>query len=149
MVNDDYRWLQHAIDLAKQAAIEQEVPIGAVVVWQDQVIGSGYNQPIKTNDPTAHAEIIALREAGKNIGNYRLVDSTLYVTLEPCVMCAGSLINARIKRLVFGAYDEKAGAIKSKSQLLDLTLNHQVHWTGGLLATECAHLLQTFFKARR
>ncbi|MBA2654911.1 MAG: tRNA adenosine(34) deaminase TadA [Gammaproteobacteria bacterium] len=149
-VNDiDQRWLQYALDLAKKAANQNEVPVGAVVVLNNEVIGEGYNQPITLKDPTAHAEIIALRDAAKNVGNYRLNDTTLYVTLEPCVMCAGSLIHARIKRLVFGAHDLKAGAIESQIQLLSMKSNHQVAWQGGLMAPECLLVLQDFFRAKR
>lgn len=145
----DVIWLQHALTLAQQAAEQDEVPVGAVVVYQNEIIGSGFNQSIKLNDPTAHAEIMALRQAANAVGNYRLIDASLYVTLEPCAMCAGSLIHARISRLVFGAYDQKAGAIESKMRLLDLSHNHQVLWQGGLLADQCASLLQQFFRERR
>lgn len=137
------------MNLAKQGALENEVPVGAVVVFNNQLIGSGYNQSIKKSDPTAHAEIMALREAAKNIGNYRLPKTTLYVTLEPCAMCAGSLIHARVKHLVFGAYDPKAGVIESQFRLFDMQHNHQVTWRGGLYADECASLLQEFFRVRR
>jgi tRNA(adenine34) deaminase len=145
----DVLWLQQALSLAKKAASENEVPIGALVVLNGQIIGQGYNRSIQANDPTAHAEIVALREAAKNMGNYRLIDTTLYVTLEPCPMCAGSLLHARVKRLVFGAFDQKAGAIISRMQLLDNIFNHKVHWQGGILASECAGLIQDFFKVRR
>jgi tRNA(adenine34) deaminase len=145
----DKLWLQQALSLAKKAASENEVPIGALVVLNGQIIGQGYNRSIQANDPTAHAEIVALREAAKNRGNYRLIDTTLYVTLEPCPMCAGSLLHARVKRLVFGAFDQKAGAIISRMQLLDNIFNHKVHWQGGILASECASLIQDFFKVRR
>jgi tRNA(adenine34) deaminase len=145
----DKLWLQQALSLAKKAASENEVPVGALVVLNGQIIGQGYNRSIQTNDPTAHAEIVALREAAQNMGNYRLIDTTLYVTLEPCPMCAGSLLHARVKRLVFGAFDQKAGAIISRMQLLDNIFNHKVHWQGGILASECASLIQDFFKVRR
>jgi tRNA(adenine34) deaminase len=145
----DKLWLQQALSLAKKAASENEVPVGALVVLNGQIIGQGYNRSIQTNDPTAHAEIVALREAAQNMGNYRLIDTTLYVTLEPCSMCAGSLLHARVKRLVFGAFDPKAGAIISRMQLLDSIFNHKVHWQGGILASDCAILIQDFFKVRR
>ncbi len=148
--NMDHRhWLSRAIRLARQAAEENEVPVGAVVVHNNEIIGEGYNQPIKRNDPTAHAEIIALRQAGGRLGNYRLLNTTIYTTLEPCAMCVGAIIHARIGRLVFGAYDQKMGFVANNSQLLDLKNNHQVSWEGGLLAEDCAHLLQQFFQARR
>jgi tRNA(adenine34) deaminase len=144
----DTHWLQLALELAKQAAFEAEVPVGALVILGSEIIGRGYNQPIKSNDPTAHAEIIALREAGKHIKNYRLLNATLYVTLEPCAMCTGSLLHARIKRLVFGAYDQKAGAIVSRLSLL-ADHNYPLAWRGGVLASECALVLQDFFRERR
>jgi tRNA(adenine34) deaminase len=148
-IEQDTLWLRQAITLAQKAFVNDEVPIGALVVFNNQIIGQGYNQSIQKNDPTAHAEIIALREAASNIGNYRLIDATLYVTLEPCLMCAGSLLHARIKHLVFGAYDAKAGAITSRLQVLAVKFNHQVTWQGGILATECAELLKNFFRERR
>jgi tRNA(adenine34) deaminase len=146
--NDQF-WLQQALKLAEQAAKNDEVPVGAVVVLNNQLIGSAYNQSVKMNDPTGHAEILALRQAAANMGNYRLVDTTLYVTLEPCSMCAGSLIHARIKRLVFGAYDQKTGAIESQIRLFDFNHNHKIDWQGGVMAEECKLILQTFFRARR
>lgn len=149
VLSSDLQWQSVALSLAKQAAENNEVPVGAVIVLNDQIIGMGHNQPIATNDPTAHAEIVALRQAAKLIGNYRLIEACMYVTLEPCAMCAGSLLHARIKRLVFGAYDKKAGAVSSQLKLLDHAHNHQVTWEGGLLANEAATLLQTFFQARR
>lgn len=143
-------WLAAALKLAHRAQEQNEVPIGAVVVLQDEIVGEGWNQPITTNDPTAHAEIIALREAAKNIGNYRLIDTTLYVTIEPCVMCIGAMVHARIKKLIYGADDPKAGAVKSMLPLLDFAkFNHQIVWEGGVMAVECASLLQNFFKKRR
>lgn len=148
-LDNDHFWLRQALELATLAAQNEEVPVGAIVVLDNEIIGSGYNSPIKNNDPTAHAEIIALRQAANKITNYRLLDTTLYVTLEPCFMCAGSLINARVKRLVFGAYDQKAGAVESQLRLFDLPHNHKLDWQGGLLADECKGLLQEFFRARR
>jgi tRNA(adenine34) deaminase len=146
----DVFWMQQALELARQAAHQNEVPVGAVVVLDDQVLGQGYNFSITRHDPTAHAEIMALRAAAQRLSNYRLVQSTLYVTLEPCVMCAGALVHARIKRLVYGACDPKAGAITSVASTLDLPfLNHRVDHAGGLLAGPCGELLSQFFKARR
>ena len=150
-LKDDHYWLGYAIELACRAQAEDEVPIGAVLVNQDNLlIGEGWNQPIANQDPTAHAEIIALRQAGQRINNYRLLGTTLYTTLEPCIMCAGALVHARVQRLVYGAADPKAGAIESVYKILDFdTLNHRISYQGGLLADECGHLLKTFFKQRR
>lgn len=146
---DEY-WMRYALALAKSAQEKQEVPVGAVLVLNDQVIGEGYNQPISTNDPTAHAEVIALRQGGASVGNYRLVESELYVTLEPCIMCVGALVHARVKRLIFGAEDLKAGAVINQLQLATINfLNHQPATCGGILKEECGELLSKFFKARR
>ncbi len=146
----DHHWMQHAIKLAETAAQKNEVPVGAVLIFEDKIIAEGLNSPIFNCDPTAHAEIIALRLAGKNIGNYRLMNTTLYVTLEPCVMCVGAMVHARIQRLVFGAYDPKAGAISSAFQLLETKkFNHHFEFQGGLLAQECGKLLQSFFQSKR
>lgn len=143
-------WITHALALARRAEECNEVPVGAVLVADNEVIGEGWNQPISTNDPTAHAEIMALRAGAKARKNYRLVDTTLYVTLEPCAMCVGAILHARIQRLVFGAYDPRTGAVKSVFQLLDeKCLNHRVEWQGGVMSTECADILQTFFRQRR
>jgi len=150
--SDDY-WMQHALHLARQGAEAGEVPVGAVLVLDDQVIGEGSNNPITACDPTAHAEILALRAAAQQQQNYRLVGSTLYVTIEPCTMCVGALVHARVGRVVFGAREPRAGAICSAFALLDGTAaasyNHRVVWTGGVLEEECAALLTTFFRARR
>ena len=144
------RWMRHALVLAQRAAEADEVPVGAVIVRGDDVVGEGWNCPIGGNDPAAHAEIIAMRQAGETLGNYRLDGCLLYVTLEPCLMCAGAMIHARLDGLVFGATDPKAGAVDSKFQLLtDNGLNHQVPWQGGILAEECGELLRGFFRARR
>lgn len=146
----DTDWMHYAIDLAKRAAFAGEVPVGAVLVCNDAVIGEGHNAPISAHDPSAHAEILALRNAAAKVKNYRLPDTTLYVTLEPCVMCAGALIQARIKRLVFGAYDPRAGAVGSVFNVLQPgVLNHTIAYEGGLLAGSCGTLLTTFFKERR
>jgi tRNA(adenine34) deaminase len=143
--------MQQAIDLARRAEAEGEVPVGALIVRDGEVIGEGWNRPIGLNDPSAHAEIQALRDAGQRVGNYRLPGATLYVTLEPCVMCAGAMIHARIERLVFGATDPKGGAVGSVFDLLppDGRFNHRFDCVGGVLEAECSTLLRTFFKQRR
>jgi tRNA(adenine34) deaminase len=146
----DEAWMRHAIRLAQRAEQQGEVPVGAVVVKNDQCIAEGWNIPITSHDPTAHAEVVALRSAGIQVENYRLTDATLYVTLEPCVMCIGAMSHARIKRLVFGAYDPKRGAVCNALSLTDADfLNHRISWNGGLLETECSDMLRDFFKARR
>ena len=136
------------MSLARES--EGEVPVGAVVVIRDEIVGRGCNSPISRHDPTAHAEILAIREAAARIGNYRLEDATLYCTLEPCVMCAGALVAARVARLVFGARDLRFGGVRSKFQVADSdVLNHRVRIVEGVLATECVELLRGFFEARR
>ncbi len=135
---------------AQMAADEGEVPVGAIVVVADQIIGRGYNRSIQDHDPSAHAEIIALREAGQSKQNYRLLGATMFVTLEPCAMCVGALIQARIARVVFGAYDQKAGALGSVIDLsAERPLNHRFEVNGGLLEDECGALLQEFFEEKR
>lgn len=149
-MSDDVRWMNHALGLARQAAAEGEVPVGAVVVRGGVVLGEGYNRPVATADPTAHAEIEALRAAARSTGNYRLSGATLYVTLEPCPMCAGAIINARIERVVYGAADPRAGAAGSVVDVFAVPeLNHRVAIEGGLEAGAAAELLRTFFRARR
>lgn len=146
----DEDWMRHAIRLAQRAEQQGEVPVGALLVHQDRCIAEGWNQPIQANDPTAHAEIVALRTAGQALQNYRLVETTLYVTLEPCVMCMGAIAHARVKRLVFGAFDPKRGAVCHALQLSDAPfLNHRVDWQGGILEQDCSEILTDFFKARR
>ena len=146
----DLFWMQRALELAQQAESLGEVPIGAVLVKNDQIIGEGYNAPISQHDPTAHAEIMALRDAAHRLGNYRLLNTTLYVTIEPCVMCAGALVHARIQEVVFGAVEPRTGAIGSVFDILQSSrLNHQVNVRGGVMAQECAALMQNFFKRRR
>ena len=143
-------WMREALNLARKAGIADEVPVGAVVVRDGKVIGAGWNSPVGGADPTAHAEIQALREAALAAGNYRLLDADLYCTLEPCPMCAGALVAARIRRLIFGARDLKAGGIRSKFQIADSPLlNHQVEVIEGILGAECAELLRDFFLKRR
>jgi tRNA(adenine34) deaminase len=146
----DIDFMQLAINMANEAAANGEVPVGAVVVKNGAVVGLGCNSPIANNDPTAHAEMIAIREAGANLENYRLVDCSLYVTLEPCVMCMGAILHARISKLYFGATDPKTGACGSVINLLDQPkLNHHTTGHAGLMAEECSHLLSDFFAKRR
>ena len=146
----DEFWMQYALELAKRAESEDEVPVGAVVVYQEQVIGEGWNRPILENDPTAHAEVMALRSAAKQLNNYRLLDTTLYVTLEPCIMCSGAIIHSRVKRVVYGALDPKAGASESAFKILGTDcLNHQVNVDKGVLADECGQILTEFFRKKR
>lgn len=150
MSQQDDVWIRHALNLAQQAADTGEVPVGAVIVMDDRILAEGFNRPISEHDASAHAEIIALRAAGEVLQNYRLVGCTLYVTLEPCVMCAGAIIQARIDRVVFGAWDPKAGAVSSVYDILSRPrLNHSVEWTGGVLEEECGELLREFFRQRR
>ena len=142
--------MRYAIRLAQRAEQMGEVPIGAVVVKDGRCVAEGWNSPIATHDPTAHAEIMALRQAGRVLENYRLIDATIYVTLEPCVMCMGAISHARIRRLVFGAFDPKRGAVCHALSLSDASfLNHRVNWQGGVLEAECSEMLKDFFKARR
>jgi tRNA(adenine34) deaminase len=146
----DEQFMGEALKLARQAQSAGEVPVGAVVVVEGEIAGRGFNSPILHNDPTAHAEILALREAAAKLGNYRLERSTLYCTLEPCVMCAGALVTARVERLVFGSRDLRFGGVRSKFQLADSeALNHRVQVVEGVLAVECVELLQGFFQAKR
>lgn len=150
MFNNDIDWLRHALKLAQQAEMEGEVPVGAVLVKNNELLAEGWNQPIYRSDPTAHAEMMALRKGAEIIQNYRLIDTTLYVTLEPCVMCAGAIVHARVQRVVFGAYDPKTGAAGSVFEILNSPqLNHQVQVQGGILQDECGKILQDFFKKRR
>ncbi|EKN4712020.1 tRNA adenosine(34) deaminase TadA [Yersinia enterocolitica] len=147
--SDEY-WMQRALALALRAQAEGEVPVGAILVLDNQVIGEGWNRPIRDNDPTAHAEIMALRQGGQVVQNYRLIDATLYVTLEPCVMCAGAMVHSRIRRLVYGANDLKTGAAGSLVDILRHPgMNHQIEITAGVLADACAHQLSAFFRLRR
>ena len=150
MPDDDY-WMGQALQLAHQAQEAGEVPVGALIVSaNNQLLGTGFNEVIQRHDPTAHAEIVALRRAAETVGNYRLLQTTLYVTLEPCCMCAGAMVHARIQRLVFGASDAKTGAAGSVFHLLEgAPLNHRVAVTQGCLQQECAFLLRRFFKDRR
>jgi tRNA(adenine34) deaminase len=148
MTDEDY--LRLALDLAREAAAIGEVPVGALVVKDGEIVGRGFNAPISGFDPTAHAEIQAMRDAAKKLGNYRLIGCTLYVTLEPCAMCSGAIQHARIARLVFGASDPKTGCCGSVINLMDeARLNHHCDATGGILADECGRVLSEFFAARR
>ncbi len=148
MTDQDY--MQNALDLAQQAEQHGEVPVGALVIYQGQIIGQGYNQPIAQHDASAHAEIIALRQAGQHLQNYRLCDCTLYVTLEPCMMCLGAMIHARIGRIVYGASDPKTGVLGSTTALHNQAfLNHYPKITANVLSEPCGQLLRNFFKKRR
>lgn len=149
-MRDDEFYMRRALELAREAERAGEVPVGAVLVKDDRIIAEAFNQPIARHDPTAHAEILTLRQAGADVGNYRLVDTTLYVTLEPCAMCVGAMIHARVGRIVYGARDPKTGALGGACDLLvAMPHNHVPAATGGMLAAECAALLQSFFRQRR
>ena len=150
MNSTDLQYMSRALELARFAEANGEVPVGAVIVKENQIIGEGWNQPITTHDPSAHAEMLAMRAAAKSLGNYRLLDTTLYVTLEPCAMCAGAMVHARIKRLVYAATDPRAGAAGTLFNIVQHdALNHRVEVTGGVLEEECAALLRNFFRTRR
>jgi tRNA(adenine34) deaminase len=146
----DELWMEEALKQANLAAEAGEVPVGAVVVRDGEVVGRGHNRNLLNNDPTAHAEVLAMREAARALGNHRLSGSDVYVTIEPCAMCAGAMVHARIRRLVYGAADPKGGAVESVFQLLSQPrLNHAVEVRGGVLQDRCAEMLQAFFRARR
>jgi tRNA(adenine34) deaminase len=146
----DEKWMRRALELARHAGEAGEVPVGALVIMNDEVIGEGWNQPIVSHDPTAHAEIVALRAAAQRMKNYRLPGAYLYVTLEPCAMCAGAVVHARIERVVYGAPDPKAGAAGSVFNLLQsASLNHRAEVIGGVMSDECGRMLQQFFQRRR
>lgn len=147
---DHEHWMARALELADRAAELEEVPVGALVVREGEVLGEGWNQVISAQDPTAHAEVVALRAAAARVGNYRLPGAILYVTLEPCTMCAGAMVHARIAELVFGATEPRAGVACSTARLLDETrFNHRISWQGGILAAQSSQRLQDFFRARR
>ncbi len=147
---NDNKWMTHALELAERAHEAGEVPVGAVIVKHDQLVAEGWNQPIYNHDATAHAEIMALRAAGKMLGNYRLTDTTLYVTLEPCTMCAGAMIHARIGRVVFGAPDPRTGVAGSVIDLFSQGYhNHRIEVEGGLMQEACGQRLKDFFRERR
>lgn len=148
--HNDELWMEEALHAAKRALEAGEVPVGAIVVCDGHIVGRGWNRNISENDPTAHAEIIALREAGASLGNHRLIDCELFATIEPCPMCAGALVHARVRRLVYGADDPKAGAVRTVLQLLNHPrLNHKIEVCSGVLAGRSAELLQEFFRSRR
>jgi tRNA(adenine34) deaminase len=150
MIVQDEHWMRQALQLAARAQAQNEVPVGSIIVLNDEVIGQGWNQPINLQDPTAHAEIMAMRAAAKHINNYRLLNATLYVTLEPCIMCCGAMIHARIQRVVFGALDPKTGCAISVMNIFDAPHhNHRIQYHGGILANDCGTILTQFFKARR
>lgn len=147
--NDEY-WMQQALLLADKAEQQDEVPVGAIIVKDNQLVAEGWNQPVQSHDPSAHAEMQAMRAAGKTLNNYRLVDTTLYVTLEPCSMCVGAMVHARIRRVVFGAFDAKTGACGSAINLAgDGVHNHKLEISGGVMETECRERLQRFFRRKR
>lgn len=146
----DDHFMKRALELAQQAADRGEVPVGAVVVRNGEIIGQGHNQPIASHDPTAHAEIIAMRDASKNLSNYRLTGCDIYVTIEPCTMCVGAMVHARIRQIFFGALEPRAGALTSQLQLMEDDLfNHSILWEGGILADQCARVLRDFFRQKR
>jgi tRNA(adenine34) deaminase len=149
-MTDNYFFMQRALELAKTAEKNNEVPVGAVLVHENKIIAEGWNQPITSCDPTAHAEIVAVREGAKKLNNYRLNQTTLFVTLEPCAMCVGALVHARVQRVVFGAFDPKAGAVQSVFPLGTANqFNHKVIFEGGILEKECGEVLSRFFKKKR
>jgi tRNA(adenine34) deaminase len=149
-LSSDELWMGEALRCAQRALDAGEVPVGAVVVCAGRIVGRGWNRNINEHDPTAHAEIVALREAGRNVGNHRLVDCELFVTIEPCSMCAGAAVHARVRRLVYGADDPKAGAVHSILQVVNHpSLNHRIDVRGGVLAGRSADILQEFFRSRR
>lgn len=146
----DVQWMRYALNRARQAAERGEVPVGAVLTVDGELVSEGFNEPIGNHDPTAHAEIVAIRRAAAQLGNYRLTGATLYVTIEPCLMCVGAMVHSRIARLVYGAPEPKAGAIESAMHALDHpTLNHRFDVLGGLLADESRDIMQAFFRQRR
>ena len=150
LAESDSAWMQHALELAHRAGEEGEVPVGAVLIKDGQLLGKGWNQVIRLNDASAHAEMLAMREAGERLSNYRLPGCSLYVTLEPCAMCAGAMLHSRLEHVYFGAADPKTGALGGAFNLLDdYSHNHRIHVQGGLMEEECANLLKDFFRARR
>ena len=149
-MNQDEQFMQAAIEQAKLADKKNEVPVGAVVVLDGQIIGRGFNQPISACDPSAHAEVMALRDAAKHIQNYRLINADLYVTVEPCTMCSGAIVHGRIRRVIYGTTEPKAGMAESQGNIFTVPyFNHKVEVMGGVLAQECTDVIQAFFKRRR
>ena len=149
MSTDEF-YMAKALQLAEQAGAIGEVPVGAILVKDGEIVGEGFNQPISGCDPTAHAEIVAMRNAAKNLNNYRLSDCDLYVTIEPCTMCVGAMVHGRIRRVLFGALEPRAGALQSQLQLMNQShYNHSIEWQGGVLAQECGDLISSFFRRKR
>ena len=149
-LNIDSLFMERALELGRCAADCGEVPVGAVIVYDGQIVGEGYNQPISSCDPSAHAEIVAIRQACAKLNNYRLTGCELYVTIEPCTMCVGAMVHARIKRVIFGALEPRAGALKSQLQLMEHgPYNHSIVWDGGVLAEQCGAMMADFFRQKR
>jgi len=149
-LSTDTLFMSRALELAQRAAEYSEVPVGAVIVHQGNIVGEGYNQPISSCDPTAHAEVVAMRQACVSLNNYRLTGCELYVTIEPCTMCVGAMVHARIKRVIFGALEPRAGALKSQLQLMEHgPYNHSIVWDGGVLAEQCGAMMADFFRQKR
>ena len=149
-LNIDSLFMERALELGRCAADCGEVPVGAVIVYDGQIVGEGYNQPISSCDPSAHAEIVAIRQACAKLNNYRLTGCELYVTIEPCTMCVGAMVHARIKRIVFGALEPRAGALKSQLQLMEKgPYNHSIVWDGGVLEAQCSTMISEFFRQKR
>ena len=149
-INTDQHWMEQALLEAKQAEALDEVPVGAIIVLNGEVIGRGFNQPISQHDPTAHAEIMALRQASQHMNNYRLPGAEMYVTIEPCTMCCGAIIHARLKRIIFGAHEPKAGAVESAFHLFEQDwINHHLSYTAGVLEEPCRELIHNFFSRKR
>jgi tRNA(adenine34) deaminase len=149
-MQNDYDYMRIALDEAREALLKDEVPVGAIVVYEGKILAKSHNSPISLNDPSAHAEMLALRQAAEMIGNYRLVGAELYVTLEPCIMCAGAIVHARLARVIFGARDPKCGAVTSLYNILtDKRLNHQVEVTEGILQEDCGEIMSRFFQQKR
>ena len=149
-LSTDTLFMSRALELAQRAAEYSEVPVGAVIVHQGNIVGEGYNQPISSCDPTAHAEVVAMRQACVSLNNYRLTGCELYVTIEPCTMCVGAMVHARIKRIVFGALEPRAGALKSQLQLMEKgPYNHSIVWDGGVLEAQCSTMISEFFRQKR
>ena len=149
-LSTDTLFMSRALELAQRAAEYSEVPVGAVIVHQGNIVGEGYNQPISSCDPTAHAEVVAMRQACVSLNNYRLTGCELYVTIEPCTMCVGAMVHARIRRVIFGALEPRAGALKSQLQLMEHgPYNHSIVWDGGVLAEQCGAMMADFFRQKR
>ena len=149
-LSTDTFFMKRALELSQSAADYGEVPVGAVIVYDGEIVGEGYNQPISSCDPTAHAEVVAMRRACATLNNYRLTGCELYVTIEPCTMCVGAMVHARIKRVIFGALEPRAGALQSQFQLMEnSSYNHSIAWNGGVLAEQCAAMMADFFRQKR